>query len=111
MTLFGSYKLLKLLRLPLTGAAKFSILLVVAVLWTQMTIGVNTIWRSVPIELASLHQIGAMCVLSSLVFSMHTCRKVDVRHLKNLLGKLRVEDPKAFDQTMKNFNKGVMSKR
>jgi hypothetical protein len=36
---------------------------------------------------------------------------VDPRHIKNLLGKLRVEDPQAFHNMMNQFNKQVMSKK
>lgn len=38
---------------------------------------------------------------------MHTCRRVDQRHIKNLLGKLRVEDPKRFEEVTNRFNKNL----
>ena len=41
-----------------------------------------------------------MTVLTAFLMTMHTCRKVDPRHLKNLMGKLRVENPKQFEQSM-----------
>jgi hypothetical protein len=34
--------------------------------------------------------------MTALIFAMHTARRVDPRHLKNLLGKLRVENPEGF---------------
>ena len=46
-----------------------------------------------------------------MIFAIHTCRRVDPRHIKNLLGKLRVEDPQAFQAMMQNFNKKMMSKK
>ena len=52
-----------------------------------------------------------MTVLSAFIFSMHTCRKVDPRHMKNLLGKLRNEDPEGFQRMMSAYNKDIMSKR
>jgi len=61
--------------------------------------------------LASTHQTGAVTVLSAFLFAMHTCRKVDPRHLKNLLGKLRAEDPQAFHNMMMAHNKAMLSKR
>ena len=61
--------------------------------------------------MASAHQIGAMTVLSLFLITMHTCRRVDQRHIKNLMGKLRVDDPKAFEQMTKQFNKKQLSKR
>lgn len=61
--------------------------------------------------MASAHQIGAMTVLTSVLFAMHTCRRVDPRHLKNLLGKLRADNPKAFHNMMMQHNKHMLSKR
>ena len=52
-----------------------------------------------------------MTVLSAFLFSMHTCRRVDPRHMKNLLGKLKTEDPAAFTRMMASYNKDMMSKR
>jgi hypothetical protein len=51
-----------------------------------------------------------MTVLSSFVFAMHTCRKPDPRHLKNLLGKMRFEDPDNFHKMMQSYNKNMMTK-
>ena len=79
----------------------------VIALWSQLGIGVKTIWDSVPIYMASTHQIGAMTVLTAFVLTMHTCRRVDQRHIKNLLGKLRVEDPKRFEEVTNRFNKNL----
>lgn len=76
-----------------------------------MAIGVNTIWNGAPVEWASMHQVGAMSVLSAFLMTMHTCRKVDPRHLKNLVGKLKLEDPQAFRKMTSNYNKQVMTKR
>lgn len=95
----------------LTRPAKLASVLLIAALWGQLYIGVLTIWQSVPIHLASAHQIGAMTVLSSFLFAMHTCRRVDPRHLKNLMGKLRMQDPKRFEAMMSNYNSKVLTKR
>jgi hypothetical protein len=50
-------------------------------------------------------------VLTTLIFAISTCRRVDPRHIKNLLGKLKVEDPQAFTNMMKSFNKHQMSRK
>lgn len=52
-----------------------------------------------------------MTILLATVFAIHTSRRVDPRHIKNLLGKLKAEDPQAFHNMMKGFNKQVMSKK
>lgn len=74
--------------------------MLVLALWCQMGIGINVIWKSVPIEWASSHQIGAMTVLSILLFSMHCCRKIDPRHTANMMGKLRIENKAEYDRMM-----------
>ena len=76
-----------------------------------MGIGVNTIWQGVPIHLASSHQIGAMTVLSAFLFAMHTCRKPDVRHVKNIIGKLKKEDPEAFRKMTSSYNSKILAKK
>ena len=88
----------------LSNAARWSIIMLVFALWSQMGIGINVIWKSVPIEWASSHQIGAMSVLSIFLFSMHCCRKVDPRHMANLMGKLRIEDKAHYDHLMKSVS-------
>ena len=70
-----------------------------------MLIGMNVIWQSVPIHLASTHQIGAMTVLSAIVYTLHCCRRVDPRHVKNLLGKLKSVDRKGYEQVMGQLEK------
>lgn len=50
-------------------------------------------------------------MLSAFLVAMHTCRRVDTRHLKNLMGKLRVDDPKAFEQMTRQYNSSMLSKR
>lgn len=52
-----------------------------------------------------------MTVLTAMIFSIHTCRKVDPRHIRNLLGKMKVEDPQAYQKMMGSFNKNMLSKR
>jgi hypothetical protein len=111
MTVGTTIQVARYLGLGLTRPAKVASVALVAALWLQLFIGVQTIWQSVPIHLASTHQIGAMTVLSSFLFTMHTCRKIDTRHLKNLMGKLRVEDPKAFERMTNSYNQNMMSKR
>lgn len=84
--------------------ARISVLFLVASLWMQLGIGVNVIWNSVPVWLASSHQIGAMTVLTALVASMHHGRGIDPRQIKNLLGRLKLEDPQKYKMFMKNLN-------
>ena len=52
-----------------------------------------------------------MTTLSFFLFASHTCRKVDPRHLKNLIGKMKLEDPAGFQKMTSSYNKNVMSKR
>jgi len=51
-----------------------------------------------------------LTVIASLTFAMHTCRKIDPRHMRNLLGKLKVEDPNAYERMMKSINQQKLSK-
>ena len=112
MTLLVSYKVVKFLRMPNLGFhAKFASGLLMLAVWSQLGIGVTTIWEGAPIHLCSTHQIGAMTVLSAFLFTMHTCRKIDPRHLKNLMGKLKHEDPEAFRRMTSTYNKNLLSKR
>ena len=53
-----------------------------------------------------MHQIGAMTVLSMFVYAMHASRRVDPRHIKNMLGKLRSEDPAQYQKMMAHYAKG-----
>ena len=97
LTLVVSWKTIGFLRMGgLTFQAKLASALLLSAVWMQMAIGVNTIWRGAPVEWASSHQVGAMTVLTAFLFASHTCRKVDARHLKNLVGKMKLENPKAF---------------
>ena len=112
LTLVVSYKTLRLLGIrSLTPQAKLASALLFGALWMQLGIGVKTIWEGTPIQLASTHQIGAMTVLSSFLFAMHTCRKVDGRHLKNLIGKMKLEDPERFKKMTSSYNASMLSKR
>jgi hypothetical protein len=49
--------------------------------------------------------------LTALIYATHTARRVDPRHVRNLLGKLKVEDPQAYERMMKGFNKNMLSKK
>ena len=112
MTLLVSYKTISFLGMTgLTWQARVASGLLLFTIWMQMGIGVNTIWKSVPIEWASSHQVGAMTVLSAFLFAMHTCRKPDPRHLKNLIGKMKLEDPEAFRRMWSANNKQILDKR
>ena len=71
----------------------------------------SSVWYPSPIWNANAHQAGAVTVMTALLFAIHTCRKVDPRHIKNLLGKLKVEDPQKFQGMMQNFNKQMLSKK
>lgn len=59
--------------------------------------------KSVPLELGSLHQIGALSVLTATLFALHSCRKLDVRHIKNLFGKLKHENPELYKNMMNKY--------
>lgn len=102
LTFWATVSLFKLLSLKfLTVGARRSIYFLIFSLWMQLGIGVNVIWNSVPIWLASSHQVGAMTVLTAMIFATHNARKIDPRHIKNLLGKLKTEDRTAYEQMMK----------
>lgn len=95
-----------LMRLPhLAAGSKRALFMLVVALWTQMFIGVNVIWNNVPINLASLHQVGAVTVLSLFLLTSHCGRKVDPRHVANLIGKLRIEDYAAYRKLMVEMGK------
>lgn len=112
MTLLISWKTISFLGMTgLTWQARAASGLLLAAVWMQLGIGVNTIWKGTPVEWASSHQVGAMTVLSAFLLTAHTCRKVDPRHLKNLIGKMKLEDPEAFKRMTSQYNKNVMSKR
>jgi len=111
LTGLTSYHCINFMRMPgLPRASKMAAMLLLTALWMQVSLGIKTIWESVPIHLASLHQIGAVCVMSSFLFALHTCRGVDARHLRNLYGKLRVEDPLAFKKMSGMYNEHHASK-
>lgn len=50
-----------------------------------------------------------MTVLTATILAMHSCRRPDPRHIKNLIGKLKIEDPIAYKKMMEG--KVKMSKR
>lgn len=95
----------------LSPAARRSFYLFLAAIAIQVTIGISTVWNPEPVRIANSHQVGAVTVLTALIFAIHTARRVDPRHIRNLLGKLKAEDPQAFQAMMANFNKQVMSKK
>ena len=102
MTIWATWFCFKTSRLTyLPPLAKRSLLFLAISLWVQMFIGMNVIWNSVPIWLASSHQFGALTVLTCIIYAHHNARRVDPRHVKNMLGKLKIEDKTAFDQMMK----------
>ncbi len=80
----------------LSPIARKSFYFLLAAITTQIILGISSVWYPLPIWNANMHQAGAVTVLTALIFAIHTCRRVDPRHIKNLLGKLRVEDPQAF---------------
>lgn len=41
-----------------------------------------------------------MTVLTALVLALHSGRRVDVRHIKNLLGKMKLEDRAMYERFM-----------
>ena len=56
MTVWATAVGLGCLRMTgLPGGARFSVLFLIASLWTQLFIGANVIWNSVPIWMASSH--------------------------------------------------------
>jgi len=101
MTVWATVVGVKCLRLTaLNAATRFSIIFLLSALWGQLFLGMNVIWNNVPIQLASLHQVGAMTVLTATLLLCHNARAVDMRHIKNLLGKARMEDPKEYKRLM-----------
>ena len=108
MTVWATAVGLGITRLKfLPRGAVYSTYFLMAALWMQLFIGVNVIWQSVPIWLASSHQMGAMTVLTALILTMHSVRKPDLRHVKNLLGKLRATDPEGYKKFMSVTGKRI----
>ena len=94
---------MKLLKLNLTSRAKFSLYLLMLVLSAQIFIGIKVVHNSVPVELGSLHQVGAVTVLTAGLFALHSCRKLDTRHLKNIFVKLRDENPQLYRDLLNKY--------
>merc|ERR1711990_126077 len=108
MTIWATIVGVNCLRLTaLTGVTRLSIVFLLAALWGQLFLGMNVIWNNVPIHLASAHQIGAMTILTATLFACHNARAVVIRHMKNLIGKLRVEDPAAYKKFMHHQSQHV----
>jgi heme A synthase len=104
MTIWATISLGRLLPLKfLTAGARRSIYFLIFTFWMQMGIGMNVIWNHVPVWMASSHQAGAMTVLTAMVYALHNGRKIDPRHIKNLLGKLKTEDRAAYEKMMKFY--------
>ena len=76
------------------------------ILGTQVGIGIKVIHNNVPLELGSLHQIGAVTVLTAFLFALHSCRKVDIRHIRNLFGKLKIENPDLYKKLLDQYKGG-----
>jgi hypothetical protein len=48
-----------------------------------------------------------MTVLTAFLFALHNGRRVDPRHIRNLMGKLKVEDKAGYEALNKHLqNKG-----
>ena len=101
MTLWTTFVGIGMVKLiNISFSSKTSIILLIVSLWTQMLIGVSAIWNNVPIQIASAHQIGAMTVLTTFLYTLHNARRVDIRHVNNLIGKLKREDPNGYMRLM-----------
>lgn len=77
----------------LSSASKRAYFLVLAAITLQATIGIHAVWFPEPIWISNIHQAGALTVLTAVLYALHTCRKVDPRHIRNMLGKLKIENP------------------
>jgi len=101
MTLWTTFVGIGMIKLiNISFSSKTSIILLILSLWTQMSIGISAIWNSVPIHIASAHQIGAMTVMTTFLYTLHNARRVDIRHVNNMIGKLKREDPNAYKRLM-----------
>ena len=96
------YKGAGVMKLNVSRRAKVSMAMFMAAALLQGDIGMLTVWGSVPIEKASMHQLGAMTLLTTGILALGACRRVDHRHLKNMLYKFKMEDPKNYKILMKN---------
>jgi len=52
-----------------------------------------------------------MAMVTGVCYGLHTCRKVDPRHIRNLMGKLKAENPEGYKQLMARFDDTKMSKK
>ena len=53
---------------------------------------------------AYAHHGGALTLIAVINYAIHTCRRVDPRHVRNLLLRLKTENPKTYEQFLRNFN-------
>jgi hypothetical protein len=101
MTLAATLILYEPLRLAiLPSSARIALIALLSLLWTQYAVGVTAIINSVPVHLASAHQCGALTVFSALIFAFHTTRRVDPRHVNNMLGRLKQTNPVEYKKYM-----------
>ncbi len=68
-------------------------------------IGVLAVWKAVPLELGSLHQLGAVSVLSSTLYLMHTARRPQGRFIASMLKRLQRENPKKFGEFVRKHKR------
>ena len=69
------------------------------------------IQQGVPLNLGWSHGNIAWGYLAVLLFTMHSCKRVDPRHIKNLFGKLKMENPEAFKVMISKHDKTMMSRK
>jgi heme a synthase len=66
------YQITSMMKLNLIPRARYSILLLSLVLAAQVYIGIKVVHKSVPVELGSLHQVGAMTLLTASLIALHS---------------------------------------
>lgn len=91
------------LKVPPTVTRALGVWLITSTL--QVIIGILAVLKSVPLELGSLHQLGAVSVLSSTLYLMHTVRRPSGKMITNLLQRMQRENPQKFKSYVKKFKK------
>ena len=81
----GTYLFIKMFVLKMGGQLKKSIVILYAVLITQLTLGIFTLLYAVPLWLGVMHQAIAFVLFSAALYFVFRSRKIaDLDHLTNL---------------------------
>ena len=95
----------------LSMGARFGTSLLLGTIWSQIGLGVEVIRNGAPVDLAWSHALMAWWFLTVLLYTMHSCRRVDPRHIKNLFGKLKMDNPEVCKKLLAQHDSKIMSRK